>query len=339
LGLGRCPGVPAPIAVNERDGIDMQKKTIALIFGGISSEREVSLNSGNQVHDALDKQKYDILTYDPETDIPRLVTDAGRIDCALIILHGPYGEDGTIQGLLDLLDIPYQGAGVLGSAVAMNKLLSKQLYENAGLKVPPYVLIRRGETVDTERVVNQLGLPVVVKPVETGSSVGMSIVRDAADLSAAVDKAITYGATTMVEGFIKGTEITCGILGNQDPEALPLIEIIPGEGYEFFDYEAKYQPGATQEICPARIDEDLTRRAQACALAAHKALYCQGYSRTDMILKEDEFFVLETNTIPGMTATSLYPQSAKAAGISFSQLLDRLIELGIQARRRQATRG
>lgn len=317
----------------------MQKKTIALIFGGISSEREVSLNSGKQVHDALDKDRYDILTYDPKTDIPRLVTDADRIDCALIILHGPYGEDGTVQGLLDLLDIPYQGSGVLGSAVAMNKLLSKHLYERAGLAVPPYALERRGESVDVNRIVTGLGLPLVVKPVETGSSVGMSIVRSRSALVTAVEKALAFGATAMIEAYVTGTEITCGVLGNQDPEALPLIEIIPGENHEFFDYEAKYQPGATQEICPARLDARLTQKAQACAIAAHKSLYCQGYSRTDMILKDDEFFILETNTIPGMTGTSLFPQSAKAAGMSFGQLLDRLIELGMEARRRQATRG
>ncbi len=317
----------------------MQKKTIALIFGGISSERDVSLSSGKQVHDALDKNKYDILTYDPKTDIPRLVADAAAIDCALIILHGPYGEDGTVQGLLDLLDIPYQGAGVLGSAVAMNKLLSKHLYERAGLTVPPYALACRGEAVDAAGIAAQLGLPLVVKPVETGSSVGMSIVRDAASLAAAVEKALAFGATAMIEAYVTGTEITCGVLGNQDLEALPLIEIIPGASYEFFDYEAKYQPGATEEICPARIDEQLTKMAQACAMTAHKALYCQGYSRTDMILKDGAFYVLETNTIPGMTATSLFPQSAKAAGITFTQLLDRLIDLGMAARRRQTTRG
>jgi D-alanine-D-alanine ligase len=328
-----------PLAQFKKDYMHMQKKTIALIFGGISSEREVSLNSGQQVFKALDKEKYDVRTYDPKADIPRLVADAARIDCALIILHGPYGEDGTVQGLLDLLDIPYQGAGVLGSAVAMNKLLSKHLYERAGLTVPPYTVVRRGETIDIERIVTLLGLPVVVKPVETGSSVGMTIVKSDASLVAAVDKALQYGATAMIEAYIRGKEITCGVLGNQDLEALPLIEIIPGDKYEFFDYEAKYQPGATREICPAPIDEHLTRRAQECALTAHKALYCQGYSRTDLILRDDEYYVLETNTIPGMTATSLFPQSAQAAGMSFGQLLDRLIELGIQARRRQSSPG
>ena len=317
----------------------MKKKTIALIFGGISSEREVSLSSGKQVLDALDKERYNILTYDPKTDIPQLVTDASGIDCALIILHGPYGEDGTVQGLLDLLDIPYQGAGVLGSAVAMNKLLSKQLYESAGLSVPPYALMRRGDAVEVDHLVNELGLPLVVKPVETGSSVGMSIVRTDSALATAVAKALEFGTTAMIEAHISGTEITCGVIGNEDPQALPLIEIIPGKDHEFFDYEAKYQPGATQEICPARIDAELTRKAQAHAIAAHQVLYCQGYSRTDMILREGTFFILETNTIPGMTATSLFPQSAQAAGMSFSQLLDKLIELGMAARRRRTTRG
>jgi D-alanine-D-alanine ligase len=244
-----------------------------------------------------------------------------------------------VQGLLDLLGIPYQGAGVLGSAVAMNKLLSKQLYSQAGLLVPPFVVMRRAAAVEADRIVDQLGLPLVVKPVEAGSSVGMTIVRDAAALAAAVHKALQFGPAVMVEAYISGVEITCGVLGNDPVEALPLIEIIPGAGHEFFDYTAKYQPGATQEICPARLDAQLTRKAQACAVTAHQALYCRGYSRTDMILKDGDCFVLETNTIPGMTATSLFPQSAQAAGIPFNRLLDRLIELGMEAPRRQTTRG
>ena len=314
----------------------MQKKTIALIFGGVSSEREVSLNSGSQVLNALDQEKYDIRTYDPKTDIPQLVNDAKIIDCALIILHGPYGEDGTVQGLLDLLNIPYQGTGVLGSAVAMNKLLSKHLYERAGLRVPPYRIVRKGEVPDTDAIVAELGLPAVVKPVEAGSSVGMTIVRDAGLLAAAIDKALQHGDIAMIESYIGGREITCGVLGNEDLEALPLIEIIPGEQFEFFDYEAKYQPGATQEICPARIDETLTRKAQEISIKAHRALYCKGYSRSDLILDGDTFYLLETNTIPGMTKTSLFPQSAQAAGLSFGALLDRLIELGIEGRRGQS---
>lgn len=311
----------------------MDKLTVALLSGGISSEREVSLNSGDQVYQALDQTKYDVLRYDPATDLERLVADASKIDLALIILHGPYGEDGTIQGLLDLLKIPYQGSGVLGSAVAMNKLVAKQLYEKAGLPVPPYLTLTPNDKPDLKEIGRRLGWPVVVKPVEAGSSIGMSIAADEKELAPALKSAFAQDNTILVEAYIKGTEITGAVIGNDSLEALPLIEIIPGGPHAFFDYEAKYTAGHTQEICPARIDDILTRKAQDIAIAAHKALFCEGYSRTDMILKEGSIFVLETNTIPGMTRTSLLPQAAQKAGYSFGQLLDRLIELGLNAHR------
>jgi D-alanine-D-alanine ligase len=307
------------------------KKTIALLAGGISSEREVSLNSGQQVYQALDKAKYDVRRYDPQSDLPRLVAEAAEIDAALIILHGPYGEDGTIQGLLELLDIPYQGTGVLGSALAMNKLAAKQMYEKAGLPVPAYMVVAPESPQGVGALVKQLGLPLVVKPANAGSSIGMSIVRAEEELAPALSRAFEHDATVIVERFVQGTEITVGVLGNEVLQALPVIEIVPGRDHEFFDYTAKYTPGATREICPARIDDDTTQKAQEYAQAAHRALYCKGYSRTDMIICGPDIFILETNTIPGMTPTSLFPQAAQAAGISFGQLLDRLIELGIQA--------
>ncbi len=306
------------------------KKTIALLAGGISMEREVSLSSGQQVFDALDKDKYEVRRYDPKSDLAKLVADARRIDAALIILHGPYGEDGTVQGLLELLDIPYQGAGVLGSALAMNKLAAKQRYEQAALPGPAYIAVTREERVDVHELVERLKLPLVVKPVCAGSSVGMSIVRQARQLPPALKSAFAHDATVIVEAYIDGIEITGGGLGNETLEAMPLIEIIPSEEHDFFDYEAKYTAGLTREICPARIEAALTRKAQEYALAAHKALYCRGYSRTDMIVRGHDIFLLETNTIPGMTATSLFPQAAQVAGLPFGQLLDRLIELGIQ---------
>jgi len=308
----------------------MNKLTLALLSGGDSSEREVSLNSGNQVYEALDKDKYNIVRYDPKTDLPRLISDADRIDAALIILHGPNGEDGTVQGLLDLLKIPYQGSGVLGSAIAMNKLTSKQLYERGGIPVPPDIVVHHGDRMDGKMVTERLGLPVVVKPVEAGSSVGMTIVRTEGGMQAALDKAFEHGRTALIEAYIEGIELTCGVMGNEELEAFPLIEIIPDKDHEFFDYEAKYTAGVTQEICPARIDDVLTEKAQSYAKMAHQALFCVGYSRTDMILKERDIYVLETNTIPGMTATSLLPQAAKVGGYSFTALLDRLIELGIE---------
>lgn len=308
----------------------MKKLTIALLAGGISSEREISLQSGDQVHEALDKKKFDVIRYDPKTDLNRLVAEAPNIDAALIILHGPYGEDGTVQGLLDLLDIPYQGSGVLGSAIAMNKLVSKHLYERFGLPVPPYIVIQHNNAIDPEEYFERLGMPLVVKPVKGGSSVGISIVKSKESLKNAVDEAFTHDDTVLIESYIDGIELTGGVIGNKNLEALPIIEIIPDKEHEFFDYEAKYTAGITREICPARIDEDLTVKAQTYAKMAHSSLFCKGYSRTDMILKKREIYIIETNTIPGMTATSLLPLAAGAAGIGFSQLLDRLIELSIE---------
>ncbi len=308
----------------------MKKLTVALLSGGISSEREVSINSGNQVFEALDKEKYEIIRYDPQTDIARLVADASKIDVALIILHGLYGEDGTVQGLLDLLNIPYQGSGVLGSAIAMNKVISKQLFQKHGLPIPEYIIAKKDATIDPAYCQKQIGLPMVVKPAEGGSSVGMSIVKTEDTLKSALKKAFEYDETVLIESYIKGIEITGGVIGNKDLQALPIIEIIPDEKHDFFDYEAKYTAGITQEICPARIDDSLTVQAQTYAKMAHQALSCEGYSRTDMILKDNDIYVLETNTIPGMTPTSLLPQAAHAAGLDFGQLLDRLIELGIE---------
>lgn len=307
------------------------KLTVALLAGGKSAEREVSLNSGAQVFQVLDKDRYNVLCYDPRDDLPRLAQDASKIDVALIILHGRLGEDGTIQGFLDLLGIPYQGSGVLGSALAMNKILSKQLYIQAGLPVAPFVVVERNQPDKADLVLEQLGLPVVVKPEHEGSSIGLTIVRRPEDLPGAFETAWRFDRRCLVEKFISGLEITGGVLGNETLQALPLVEIIPGEGHEFFDYTAKYTPGASREICPARISPELTLKAQDYALRAHRALHCRGYSRTDMILSDGEAYVLETNTIPGMTQTSLLPQAAAAAGIPFPQLMDRLIELALEA--------
>jgi D-alanine-D-alanine ligase len=308
----------------------MDKLAVALLSGGRSAEREVSLKSGEQVYQALDKDKYLVSRYDPRDDLARLIADAQDIDVALIILHGRYGEDGTIQGLLDLLDIPYHGSGVLGSALGINKILSKRLYEYAGLPVSPYLIVDRTDPDARTKVQNTLGFPAVIKPEHEGSSIGLSIVAEASQLQPALDLAGEYDRLILVEKYIDGTEITGAVLGNHNPEPLPLVEIIPGDQYSFFDYEAKYKSGATEEICPARLSEALTQKAQEYAVRAHQALRCRGYSRTDMIVSDNEAYVLETNTIPGMTATSLYPQAAAAAGISFSQLLDRLIELALE---------
>jgi len=308
----------------------MGKLRLALIAGGKSSEREVSLKSGAQVYQALNKDKYDIRRYDPLTDLERLVHDAGELDAALIIMHGRGGEDGSMQGLLDLLEIPYQGSGVLASAVAMDKELSKAIYQLAGLQVPSALAFHRHKAPSPAEIETKLGLPVVIKPANEGSSIGISKAPTLEALETGLAAAFALDNRVLVEEFIQGTEVTGGVLGNATLQALPLVEIIPTDKYDFFDYEAKYLPGASHEICPARLAPDITKRAQEYALIAHQALGCRGYSRTDMMIRDQDIYVLETNTIPGMTATSLFPQGAKAAGLDFPHLLDTLINLALE---------
>ncbi len=309
----------------------MKKKLrLALLAGGKSGEREVSLKGAEEVAKALNPQKYEVRRYDPATDLAQLAAEADTLDAAFILLHGPFGEDGTVQGFLDLLDLPYQGSGVLGSAIAMDKNLSKILYRNNGLKVPDWYMAAKEDIDNPRKVLGELGLPLVIKPANQGSSLGMTIARSENEIAEGLRKAFAIDHQVMVEEYIEGREITGGVLGNDELTALPLVEIIPGEQYEFFDYEAKYQPGASTEICPAELDDPLTIRAQQYALAAHRALELRGYSRTDMIVSGDDIYVLETNTIPGMTPTSLLPQGAAAAGYDFAALLDRLLELAME---------
>ncbi|MCD6586693.1 MAG: D-alanine--D-alanine ligase [Desulfobacteraceae bacterium] len=309
----------------------MEKKiTVALLSGGTSSERDVSLSGGDQVYQAIDKNKYTVFRYDPKTDIAQLVVDASKIDVALVILHGIHGEDGTVQGLLDLLNIPYQCSGTLGSSVAISKLASKYIYAQCGIPSPAYMISHKKDVIDVDTCIRRLRLPIVVKPVNGGSSIGMSIVHLKNNLIRAVDKALEYDDTVLLEEYIKGTEITGAVIGNQNLIALPIIEIVPSEKYDFFDYQAKYTAGETKEICPARISERLTKSAGELAKKSHRALFCKGYSRTDMIIRDEEIYVLETNTIPGMTESSLLPLAAEKAGMNFSQLVDRLIELGLE---------
>lgn len=304
--------------------------TVALLSGGTSPERDVSLASGSQVYEALDKSRYDVRRYDPKTDLARLVADAPRIDVALVILHGVGGEDGTVQGLLDLLHIPYQCSGPLGSAVAMNKLAAKHLYVQNRIPTPAFVCGRRGNAFDTAACIERLGLPVVVKPASGGSSIGMSIVRAPDEMASALAAAFACEETLLAEEYIQGTEITVAVMGNAHLETLPVVEIVPADTHQFFDYSAKYNAGGALEICPARISEKLTNTARDLAKKAHAALFCKGYSRTDMMIRGDDVFVLETNTIPGMTRQSLLPLAARTAGMDFAHLIDRLIILALE---------
>jgi len=317
-----------------------EKLHIALLAGGISGERQVSLNGAAAVEKALDSEKFLVRRYDPAVDLARLAADAPQIDFAFILLHGFHGEDGTMQGFLDLLGVPYQGSGVLGSAIAMDKHLAKELFRLHGLPVADWLVLDDVNHANVGELLERFGLPVVIKPVHEGSSLGLTLARSREQLLQGIERALAHDNQIIVEKYIEGRELTVGVFGNKQLTALPVIEIVPGPGFDFFNYDAKYQVGATEEICPARISKEVTALAQQHAVVAHKALRLRGYSRTDMILDaDDSLYLLETNTIPGMTATSLMPQAAAVHGLPFPKFLELLIELGLEGRSKEAAKG
>lgn len=235
-----------------------------------------------------------------------------------------------MQGLLDLVHVPYTGSGVLASALAMNKVKSKELFRCNGLRAPQGMVIFKDHEIDPVRILSILGKPVVVKPVEEGSSVGLNICHSEEEILAAVKDIFTTTSEVLLEEYIKGREVSCGVFGNRKPEALPVVEIIPRKQYRFFSYTAKYKPGASQEICPAQIAPEVYREIQDCAVNAHCLLGCRSFSRSDMIVADSGIYILETNTIPGMTENSIFPLAVRTAGLSFSELLDRLIDLAFE---------
>jgi D-alanine-D-alanine ligase len=301
---------------------------IAVLLGGRSAEREVSLNTGRQVVRALEERGHEVAAVDTgESGFIERLRAAGP-EVVFICLHGRFGEDGTVQGLLELLDMPYVGSGVLASALAMNKVMSKKIFAMEGLPTPADLVLRRGEPVDYAAITEALGPRTVVKPSGEGSSVGMAIVHDPSELSAAIANAFEHDALVLVERFEAGIEVTVGVIGNRDPVALPTLEIVPEN--EFYDYESKYVPGMSTHIIPARVSDEARSTCQSIAIAAHVALGCAGMSRSDTIVTPDgHILLLETNTIPGMTATSLLPDAAAAAGITFPDLCDRLLGLAL----------
>jgi D-alanine-D-alanine ligase len=305
---------------------------IAVLLGGRSAEREVSLNTGDQVAVALESLGHAVTRVDTG-DIGFIETiRTGGFDVAFICLHGRFGEDGTVQGLLELLELPYVGSGVLASALAMDKVVSKQVFVSAGIKTPAWETVRAGEDAPLEDISLRLGDKVVVKPVAEGSSVGMSIVHDRSELGPAVEQALRHDHTVLIEQFVAGAEVTVGVLGNDDLEPLPTLEVVPE--HEFYDYESKYIPGMSRHIIPARVSEEAQRECQRVAVEAHRALQCRGMSRSDTIVTaEGEVYLLEVNTIPGMTRTSLLPDAARAAGIEFPQLCHRLVTLALDRTR------
>ena len=294
---------------------------VAVLYGGISAEREVSIKSGTMVHAALVKQGVDAHLFDTKE---RELFDLKRegFDRAFIILHGRFGEDGTVQGALELLGIPYTGSGVLASSLAMDKVRTKQIWLQHGLQTPKYVVLSRGEAVDADAIVAQLGLPLFVKPPLEGSTVGAGKVSSADQLQAACELAWRYDTHALIEQCIEGREVTCAILGSSNgAHALPLVEIKAPDGN--YDFEHKYLSNDTQYICPAELPDALTQRIQEMFVQAYRALGCAGWGRGEVLIRDSdqEPFLLEMNTAPGMTDHSLVPMAARAAGMSYEELV------------------
>lgn len=310
-------------------GVDPRSCRVALLAGGKSNEREISLSSGKGAREALLTAGFDVVDIDPAdpNDLKRLIEE--HFDVAFLCLHGKYGEDGTVQGLLDIVGIPYTCSGVWASALAMDKSKAKVFYERAGVATPPSITLNKGQEFEVSEITEKLGTRVVVKPGTEGSAIGVFIVEGDRDISGALEKAFEIDDEVLVERYIKGRELTVAVLGNDDAEALPVIEIIPKSA--FYDFESKYAADGSKHVCPANLPEDIAARVREEAVKAHKALSCSGTSRSDFILEDDgSCWCLETNTIPGMTATSLLPDAARAAGMSFPELCTKLIDFALE---------
>ncbi len=299
--------------------VELQQKKIGVLLGGLSAEREVSLKSGAAVHQALLERGFRAITIDVGRDVGQVLSRE-EIDVAFICLHGRYGEDGAVQGILEVMGIPYTGSGVLASALAMNKIFAKQVFQASGLKVADYQVLGREQQLDMHRL--GFSFPLVVKPSQEGSSVGVSIVKSPDGLESAIELAFGYDREILVEQYIKGREIQVGILADH---ALGAIEIVPKN--EFYDFEAKYTDGMAEHICPPDLPSELYHKVLQQGEAAHRALGCSDYSRVDFLVTErGECYLLEVNTLPGMTALSLLPEIAqKEAGISFGELCERIV--------------
>jgi len=303
---------------------------VAVLMGGISAEREVSLLSGAAVARALAELGHEVREVDVgETVVEQVAALRGRVDAAFIVLHGRLGEDGTVQGLLELLGIPYTGSGVMSSSMAMNKHMTKQILRSHYIPVAEDVMVTAEETARlgldkiAEGVSLDLGFPCMVKPNCEGSTVGAGRAQNREELENAIREALEHDRLVLVERYIDGREVTVGLLGEK-PVVLPVLEVVASKGY--YDYECKYTRGMTEYIVPAHIPEDLSRELQRLSLKSHDALGCEGFSRVDFMLDaEGRPYCLEINTIPGMTEFSLIPKAAAAAGYSFADVVDMIL--------------
>lgn len=310
----------------------MSKEKVLVLMGGISTEREISLKSGAAVAKALQEAGYTVETLDINQNN---VSEIAKInpDVCYLALHGKFGEDGCIQGMLEWMGIPYTGPGVSASAICMDKALTKKILIQSGIPTPKSLEYTKEECKDTEKIKNELiaelGIPVVLKSPCQGSSIGVVIVRDEGSVVDAVEEVFKYGDIMLAEQFVSGVEISVPVVGNENPEVYPIIEIVPA--CEFYDFESKYTPGMSEHIIPARISDKATEKVNKIAKEAYEKTGCRGVSRIDFIVDEnDNPYVIEINTIPGMTETSLVPDSARYIGVEFPQLVDRIVKLALK---------
>ncbi|MCK5566842.1 MAG: D-alanine--D-alanine ligase [Actinomycetia bacterium] len=311
------------------------KKNIAVLMGGRSLEREISIKSGQRVSNALRKLGHNVIKLDVDRSIVENLTSE-KIDLAYIALHGKDGEDGTIQEILEVLEIPYTGPGVYPNVLSFDKIISKQIFESLKISTPPFYFLNAssfrelGASKLLPHIVKKIGLPLVVKPSAQGSALGIRLVEKEEDLADAIISALGYSKKVILEKFISGIELAVSIIGKDKPEVLPVVEIVPVNN--FFDFESRSRIGETEYFVPARIPEKELKEVGEVALAVHRALKCTNLSRVDIILGKDDRtpYVLELNTSPGMTDTSLLPMAAEEAGMSFEDLVARIVKMSLR---------
>jgi len=297
-----------------------KKVKVGMLMGGLSQEREISLKTGKAIQKALAEKGYNVCPIDVGQDISETLVKK-KIECAFLALHGKFGEDGTIQGMLELMRIPYTGSGVLASALALHKIVAKKVFLYEKIPTPPFEVFYREEIEKDPQKAIGIPFPYVVKPAREGSTIGVSVVRTEEAGVRALKEAGKFDKEILVEEFMKGKEITVGIL---EDIPLPIIEIVPKSG--FYDYHSKYTKGETQYIIPARIPREKYLLAQEISLKAFHALGCSGFARVDLMTDEDgNPYVIDVNTMPGMTETSLLPKAAEFAGIPFGDLVERIL--------------
>ncbi|HDN84627.1 MAG TPA: D-alanine--D-alanine ligase [Candidatus Aerophobetes bacterium] len=299
---------------------------VCVLKGGSSAEREISLRSGEVIEEALQKLGYSTFSIDPEKPERMSLLLKNKVDVVFIALHGPGGEDGTVQGVLEIFDVPYTGSGVLASALAMDKKSARRIWKAEGLKQPVYQIVKRNSLSNIKL---EIPPPLIVKPGRSGSTLGVNLVREERELEDALKEAFKYdGDYVILEEYIEGKELTVGIIDDPEPIALPVIEIVP-EGV-IYDYKTKYTEGKCKYKIPAALPQAEYKKVQEIALRAYKSLGCRDFGRVDMIWREEEVYLLEVNTIPGMTRTSLLPRAAKAKGIEFHHLVDKIVKQALR---------